>query len=322
MSRVTEMPADSNRPSLRHRLQEHDLDRIVLLALPALVFVSALFIYPSVYGIVLSFQPVDNSGFLGNYSEFFSDPYLRSTITNTFAIALPAALFNVVAALPLALMMRKQKRGQRTINTILVLPITLGTVLVAQGLLMYLGPKGWLNRALMFIGLTDGPIQFTHNHWAVIISLVVTGFPFAFLLMLSYASGINPALESAARTMGANGVQRFWKILLPLLSPGLAITFCLTFVLAFSVFPSASILGDPSGDSHVLSIAAANSAFQQYNFPMAMAISVITAFLELSVIGLVLALRSRFYSGSTAASKDDYVEHFSTEASNKGTRLA
>lgn len=295
--------ATHQRPSLKHRLQERDIDRIVILVLPALVFVSALFIYPSIYGIVLSFQPDDGSGFLGNYQKFFSDPYLRSTISNTFAIALPAAIFNVVAALPLALMMRKQKRGGRTINTILVLPITLGTVLVAQGLLMYLGPKGWFNRTLMFLGLTDAPLQLTHNRWAVIISLIITGFPFAFLLMLSYASGINPALEAAARTMGANGTQRFWRILLPLLSPGLAITFCLTFVLAFSVFPSASILGNPSGDSHVLSIAAANSAFQQYNFPMAMAISVITAVLELTVIGLVLALRSRFYSGSTAASK-------------------
>ena len=40
-------------------------------------------------------------------------------------------------------------RRQRLLTTILVLPITLGTVLVAEGLLNYLGPQGWLNRTLM-----------------------------------------------------------------------------------------------------------------------------------------------------------------------------
>ena len=80
------------------------------------------------------------------------------------------------------------------------------------------------------------------------LSLVITGFPFAFLLMLSYLSGIDPTLEQAAATLGAGWWQRFRRITLPLLAPGLAITFCLTFVLAFSVFPSAVLLGDPAGD--------------------------------------------------------------------------
>ena len=43
-------------------------------------------------------------------------------------------------------------RHQRILTTILVLPVTLGTVLVAEGLLNYLGPQGWLNRALLTLG--------------------------------------------------------------------------------------------------------------------------------------------------------------------------
>ena len=44
-------------------------------------------------------------------------------------------------------------RHQRLLTTILVLPITLGTVLVAEGLLNYLGPQGWFNRTLLTLGL-------------------------------------------------------------------------------------------------------------------------------------------------------------------------
>lgn len=289
--------------SWRHRLSERGIDRLLWLVAPAFLFLVLLFIYPSVYGIVLSFEPMDGSGFFGNYVRFFSDPFLRDTIGHTFAIALPASVFNVVAAIPLALAMRRRKRTQRVVNILLVTPITLGTVLVAEGLLSYLGPRGWVNRVLMGIGLTDKPLPLLHNMWGVVISLIITGFPFAFLLVLSYVSGINPAMDAAARTMGANPRQRFFRITLPLLSPGIANTFCLTFVLAFSVFPSAMLLGNPSGDSHVLAIAAANAAFQQYDYPLASAISVITAVVELLMIAIVLGLRSRLYSGSTATGK-------------------
>lgn len=276
---------------------------MIWLAVPGFLFVVALFIYPSIFGVVLSFQPNDDSGFFGNYIEFFTDAYLFDTIGNTFRIALPAALINVLAAIPLALVMRGKMRGKRTINTILIIPISLGTVLVAEGLLTYLGPQGWFNRILMGIGLIQEPIRLTHNIWGVIISLIITGFPFAFLLTLSYISGINPKMEEAASTLGAGRWQQFYRVTLPLLAPGLAITFCLTFVLAFSVFPSAVMLGNPSGDSHVLAIAAAQTAFQKYDFPLASTISVITAVVELLVVALVLLWRSRLYRGSSAGGK-------------------
>ena len=167
----------------------------------------------------------------------------------------------------------------------LVVPITLGTVLTAEGLLAFMGPAGWLNRLLMGTGITDHPVRLTHNYWGVLFSLIITGFPFAFLLTLSYLSGIDPTLERAAATLGAGWWQRFRHITLPLLAPGLAITFCLSFVLAFSVFPSAIMVGDPSGQTRVISIAAFHAAFEQYDYSMASAIAMIMGAVELIVIG-------------------------------------
>jgi len=296
---VSDAVAEPHRRSLRHRLADRGVDRLLLLCLPASLFVLIFFIYPSIYGIVLSFRPLKPVGPFGDYTRFFGDPFLRGTIINTFRIALPTAVFNVLAAIPLAVVMRGAVRGKRAINTVLVVPISLGTVLVADGLLNYLGPAGWLNRVLMAIGVTSHPLQLLHNQWGVMLSLVITGFPFAFLLTLSYISGIDPKMEAAAATLGAGPWRQFWRVTLPLLVPGLTITFCLTFVLAFSVFPSATMLGNPNGDSHVLAVAAANAAFQQYDFPMASTISVIAAAIELLVIGAVLVFRSRFYAGST-----------------------
>ncbi|BCJ48630.1 ABC transporter permease [Actinoplanes sp. NBRC 14428] len=284
--------------ALRHRLADRGVDRNLLLLLPAAGFVVVLFVYPFLYGIGLSLRPPEG-GPLGAYRRFLTDPYLRDTVTTTLGLSLPAALLNVLASVPIAYRMRGRYRGKRVLTTLLVLPITLGTVLTAQGLLNFLGPTGWFNRALLGAGLIDEPVRLTHNYWGVFLSLVITGFPFAFLLVSSYLSGIDPTLERAAATLGANARQRFRRITLPLLAPGLATTFCLSFVLAFSVFPSAVLVGDPAGETRVISIAAYEAAYVQYDYVLASALAVIMGVVELVVIGLVLGWRALLYTGST-----------------------
>jgi putative spermidine/putrescine transport system permease protein len=294
---------DSPRPGWRHRLAERGVDRILWLLVPAAVLIILLFFYPFLYGLGLSFQPVKGGGPFANYTSFFGDAYQRDSIWITLKLSLPAALLNVAVSVPIAYRMRGRFRFKRSITTILVVPITLGTVLTAEGLLNFLGPNGWFNRILRDLHLVDNSIRLTNNYWGVFFSLVITGFPFAFLLVTSYLTGIDPTLERAAATLGAGRWQRFRRITLPLLAPGLATTFCLTFVLAFSVFPSAILVGDPSGSTRVIAIAAYEAAYVQYDYVLASAIAVIMGAVELVVIGLVLGWRALLYTGSTAGGK-------------------
>jgi putative spermidine/putrescine transport system permease protein len=293
--------AEPDRPGLRRRLANRGIDGVTLMILPALLFVLGIFVYPFLYGLVLSFNPLEGDAF-ANYREFFSDPYLYNTIGATLRLAVPVTLLSGILAVPIAMRVRLLQR-QRLLTTILVLPITLGTVLVAEGLLNYLGAQGWFNRTLMTIGLIDSPLRLTNNYWGVFVSLVITVFPFTFLLTLSYISGVDPALERAAATHGANSWQRFRHVLLPLLIPGLVVSACLTFVQAFSVFPSAVLLGAPSGPTRVISIAAAQAAFEEYNPSKASAIAMIMAAVQLLVVAGLLGVRSMFYRGSTAGGK-------------------
>jgi putative spermidine/putrescine transport system permease protein len=293
--------AAPDRPSLRQRLANQGIDGVTLLILPAFLFVLGVFVYPFLYGLVLSFNPIEGDAF-ANYRQFFSDPYLYNTIGATLWLAVPVTLISGVLAVPIALRVRLLQR-QRLLTTLLVLPITLGTVLVAEGLLNYLGAQGWFNRTLITIGLIDSPLRLTNNYWGVFVSLIITVFPFTFLLTLSYISGIDPALERAAATHGANSWQRFRYVMLPLLIPGLVVAACLTFVQAFSVFPSAVLLGAPSGPTRVISIAAAQAAFEEYNASKASAIAMIMAAVQLVVVAGLLGVRSMFYRGSTAGGK-------------------
>lgn len=278
------------------------VDRTALLVVPGVLLVLLLFVYPFLYGLVLSFNPHDG-GFLRNYQKFFTTPFLSQTIATTLWIALPATFINLGLALPIAFRLRRTSRMQRIFTGILVVPITLGTVLVAEGLLTYLGPQGWFNRLLLDLHILATPVRLTHNYWGVMLSLVITGFPFAFLLILSYITGIDPALAQAAATLGARPAERFRHIYLPLLAPGLAIVFCLSFVQAFSVFPSAVLLGAPAGPTRVISIAAYQAAFEEYDYSMASAIAMIMGAVQLGIVVFVLALRGAFYRGPSAGGK-------------------
>jgi putative spermidine/putrescine transport system permease protein len=294
-------PTAQQKVALRHRLAERGVDRVLLLLVPGVIFIVTLFLYPFLYGLQLSFQPKAGGGPFANYQGFFTDPYLRETIWITLRLGLPAALVNVLASIPIAFRMRGRFRGKRLVTTVLVIPITLGTVLTAQGLIEYLNPVGWFNKILVALNLVDAaePIRLVHNYWGVLFSLIITGFPFAFLLTLSYLSGIDPTLEQAAATLGATKRQRFRFITMPLLAPGLAVTFCLSFVLAFSVFPSAIMVGAPQGETHVISIAAYETAFRDFDYSMGSAVAMIMATVMLVVIGLVLLWRNTLYRGST-----------------------
>jgi putative spermidine/putrescine transport system permease protein len=278
-------------------------DRAALLVAPAAALMLLLFIYPFLYGLQLSFRPQSGGGLLGNYATFFTSRRLWPTIVTTLRLALPATIINVAFALPIAYLMRRRSRYQRIVTAILVVPMTLGTVLIAEGMLTYLGPKGWLAQTLHLLHLTEGPVRLTHNYWGVLLSLIVSGFPFVFLLMLSYVSGIDPVLGRAAATLGASPWRQFRHVYLPLLLPGLAMAFCLAFVQAFSVFPSAVLLGAPAGPTRVISIAAYEAAFEQYDYSLASCVAMIMGAAQLVLVSAVLGARRLLYRGPVAGGK-------------------
>jgi putative spermidine/putrescine transport system permease protein len=278
-------------------------DPAIWMAAPAVIFMLAVFVYPFIHGLILSFQPLANDGMLSNYIKFFNTENLWMTIGVTLKLALPATLINILIAVPVAYRLRHKTPYQKIATTILVIPITLGTVLIAEGMLTYFGPKGWFAQILQTLHLYEGAIRLTHNYAGVLISLVISGFPFAFLLILSYITGIDPVLPRAAATLGASPFNQFRHVIFPLILPGLAMAFCLSFVQAFSVFPSAVLLGSPAGATRVISIAAYEAAFENYDYSMASAVAMIMGAVQLGVVVIVLGLRNMVYRGPVSGGK-------------------
>ena len=278
-----------------------ELDVVAILCLaPSLLYVLAMFVYPFLYGIYISLQPKKpGAGIFANYVAFFSDAYQYSTIKTTFMLALPTTVAVVLVALFLAYGMRRGIWFERTITTILVLPISLGVVFLSEGILGFYGHNGWLNQLLIAAGLIENPLELTHNSIGVTFSLFMQNFPFCFLMLLGYISGIDPSLESSARMLGAGPWTIFRRVMFPLIAPGLIIAFALVFVMSFAVFPSAVMVGQPAGSTRTISIAAYQQAFEQYDMSYASAIAVIMGLCQLAALVLIVLVRRRMTIATT-----------------------
>jgi len=266
--------------------------RVVSLLAPSVAYLLVMFVFPFAYGVLLSLRPKGGGVSLANYVAFFLDPWQARTIWVTASIAVPNTLLTVLLALIVAYAMRRGIWLERTITTMLVLPIALGTVLVAEGINGFYGPKGWLNQALLSLGLAE-PTRLTHNYTGVMLALFVQHFPFCFLMLLGYISGIDPALEASARVLGAGPWAVFRRVMWPLIAPGVAIAGALVFVMNFGVFPSAVLVGQPAGATRTIAIAAYQEAFEHYDMPMASAIAVVMGVCQLAGLAVILFLRRR-----------------------------
>jgi len=297
---LSNRPADAEPSGARSRRRSQWIGLLPIL--PALLIVVGLFIYPFAYGLILSLHPQGASakaGMLANYAAFFGDPRERLSIWNTLRLAVPVTLVDLAIALPLAYQLRRPIPGQRFITGLLVVPMTLGTVLIAEGMIEFFGPAGWFNKTLLALHLTAMPVQLVHNYTGVFISLLIADFPAVFLVLVGYASGIDPNLERAARVLGAGWWQRLSRITLPLLAPGIAAAAALSFVATFSVFPSAVLVGQPAGETRVIALAAWQAAYERYDYSQASAIAIVMAAIELVFVALVLVMRGRAYQGPT-----------------------
>jgi putative spermidine/putrescine transport system permease protein len=286
---------------LRHRLAERGVDWTLLLMLPAVAIIGGLFVYPFLYGLSISFQPLEGDDPLANYTDFFGDPYQRDSIWKTLRLAVPVALLSVAAAAPLAFRMRRDFPGRRVVTLVVLLPLTFGSVLIAQGMALVFSANGWINLLLQSLGVPQQ--QFIYNYTGTFIATTIVSIPFAFVMLMGFFGGIDRSIEDAAATLGAGRAARFWRVVVPLAMPGLVTAFTLCLVEAFAVFPSAILVGQPDNATHVLTLPIYQAASQRSDYPAAAAIAMVMTVLELLILGVLMLLRNRLYRGPSSGGK-------------------
>jgi putative spermidine/putrescine transport system permease protein len=221
-----------------------------LLIAPAAILIGVFLVLPYLNIIVMSFRvpglgtPYAQGFTTGNYAKFFSDYFYIGQVINTLLIGFVTTFLCLVLGFPVAWQLARGNSRFRALGYGLVLsPLLVGIVIRSFGWTILLGNNGLINRTLTNLGVIDGPLPLMYNALGIVIALVHVFLPFMILPIMSAIQGIDPSLESAARSLGASKATAFRRITLPLSLPGIQAGCILVFVLSLSAYVTPSLIG-------------------------------------------------------------------------------
>ncbi|MBS5277467.1 MAG: spermidine/putrescine ABC transporter permease PotB, partial [Haemophilus parainfluenzae] len=172
------------------------------------------------------------------------NPLYAQVVWNSLYMSGIATIICLLIGYPFAFMVSKINPKYRPFLLFLVvLPFWTNSLIRIYGMKVFLGVKGVLNTMLMDMGILSEPIRILNTEVAVIIGLVYLLLPFMILPLYSAIEKLDGRLLEAARDLGANAVQRFFRVILPLTMPGIVAGCLLVLLPAMGMFYVADLLG-------------------------------------------------------------------------------
>lgn len=221
---------------------------------------------------------------LGNYVRFVTDPVFFKVFWNTIVLCLSVAAICILLAYPAAYFLTTlQGRWRYALLMLLLVPLLMSYVIKIYAIRSILGLNGFLNKALVGLGILEQPSTlFVFNMNAILLTLTLLLIPFAILPIFLALERIPQVLLRASDDLGASGLQTFLRITLPLSLPGVASAASFVFVLAIGDFLTPQMVGGISGFTFGRIL---YSQFgTAYNWPFGAALSVALAAVVIAAI--------------------------------------
>lgn len=203
------------------------------------VFFACFFILP-VWSTLQAAFISSKGGFTMDYIwEVFRNPVNRESLWNSFVIAVMTTSGSIAIGLPLAwLFTRYEFPGKTLLNSLVLLPLILPPFVGAIGVRAMMGQAGSVNSLLIKLGLMNAshPVDWLGSGQmkGVILLNVLSHFPILYLNICAALANLDPALEEAAANLGCKPRERFWKITLPLITPGIFAGGTIVFIWSFT----------------------------------------------------------------------------------------
>jgi putative spermidine/putrescine transport system permease protein len=229
-----------------------------------------------------------------NYKAALTDGITLAILRRTTLLSVAVTFGCAALAYPIALEMRRAGPTARlVILALIVAPLLTSVIIRNVAWLLILGRNGIVNSTLKSLGIIEQPLPLMYNNFGVIIAVVHVYLAFAVLPIYAALDRIDKRIEESASSLGASDFEVFWRVTFPLSLPGLMAGCSLVFILSMGLYLTPAIMGG----SFVVTIAMVitDLARNQYNWPMAAAVSV----LLLATIAAVLSARL-FWRGRSA----------------------
>lgn len=261
-----------------------------LLLLPSALLITAVVLYPTLYGMQMSFREMrlnrpdlgDGWVLFKHYQRMWADPIFWTSLRNTAVWVTSSILLEFLIGLIAALALNRNLPGTKLLAVLILLPYFLPNVVAGHMWALMLDARiGVINDVLVNLGvLADYKAWFADPATAMAAAIVVEAwhsFPFFTLLILAGLKGIPADLYKAADIDGAGPLAQLRLITLPMLKTVIAAAVILR-VIGLVNSPDLLLIltsGGPGRSTMVLSLYAFQAAYKDFNFGYAGALSVV-----------------------------------------------
>jgi len=224
-----------------------------LLALPAILWLTIFFLIPLGMVFVVSFMTRSTSGVgelpftLDHYERVFD--LFSGVLVRSVRIALITTIICLLAGYPMAFFIKTRKRAlvRQIALFMVILPFWTNFLVRTYAWRVLLGREGTINGVLINLGLINEPLPLLLNEFAVLVGLTYGFLPFMVLPIYAAVERFDFRYVEAARDLGANDWQIFWRILIPLTLPGIVAGCILVFIPSIGAYITPDLLGGNEG---------------------------------------------------------------------------
>ncbi len=220
-------------------------------AVPAIAYLVVMMVVP--LGVLLSFgfltlergQVVPGSYTLEHYGRVLADPLSWRLFWRSLWIGGASTLLCFVLGYPLAYVYTcLGGLGRKLVLVAVVSPLLTSALVRTYAWLVILGGRrGLLNTLLLSAGLVEGPLRILNTDLAVLIGMTQVHLPFMVLPLIAVLSARDRFVEEASLNLGASRVQTFFRVVLPLSTPGITAGTALVFAVSYTNFIIPQLLG-------------------------------------------------------------------------------
>lgn len=280
-----------------------------ILLSPWIVTFIAFSLYPVGYSLYLSFTKYDplagiSPQFIGlsNYVEIMNDPTFWQAVKNTVIFVVGTIPVTTAIAIILAVFLNQKIKFRSFFRASYFVPVMTSVVVISTIFTYIYSPYGLLNSLLNLFGITGKNWLLSTNFAlpAIMVMMIWASFGYYTVLFLAGLQNIPEEIYESAAIDGANTVQTFFRITLPLLRPMLIFALVINTIRSFQVFSQIFVMtqGGPLGSTRTIVYYLYNMGFQKFRMGYASGIAYLLFILILvfSVIQMKsLSYEEQFY---------------------------
>lgn len=217
---------------------------ILYLILPALAVLTLFFLLPLLFVLADSLRTPNGNLSFSRYANFLADEDNLRVYLRTLRLGLVVTLLAAILSYPTAYLIARMRPERRALMmSLVILPLLTNPVARTYAWLIILGRHGLINVLFQAIGIVTVPLRIIYTENAIVIGLLQLFMPLMVLTLVSAMENIPAEVEDAARSLGANGLQTFFRILMPLSADGLVLGGTLVFTGSITAYVTPAILG-------------------------------------------------------------------------------